>query len=516
MTDERTAQGAPQAWPPSEPPPPSRRVAKGFIAAVFLVAALIALGHRAVVLAPVGVETLLIWLVATVLAEMLWLPTVTGRATSSMASTMNYAALFILGPDQAVWVVAVAAAIATIAIQRRPPLRGLFNLAQMMITIAAAGWVEVLAGGGPAHLIDFRSPASLVPFVSAGAVYFAVNTGLVAAVVALWDGQPVLRVWRQNYGYFDDLLTSLALFLLSPLMVLSYLAVGPLGLLLLFVPMLLVRNAAARYIELKAAQDHLVWNERMAAMGEMAAEIGHELSNVLQVINARAQMLLTDQEGVHGERAKRAARIIFERAADMTRLTKGLMDFSHRDAQRRREQVNELVRRMVEFVSPQNRFDGVEWLIDLDPGEPEANVDAAQFNQVLVNLFQNAAEAMAEAEVPGRWIGVETRTRSGWIEIRVRDGGPGVPPAIRDRIFEPWFTTKPNGHGFGLAVCYRIVHNHGGTIVATGNAAGGAEMFIRLPVYSEKEAGKMGGGVKRAGAKDLEQKPPGGPLRPAA
>ncbi len=472
---------AERASSPSERPPRSRRGAYVFIATVVGTAAAIAAYRSPVLLQPGVAQWLVPWLLATVLAELFWLPTVTGRATSSMASTVNYAALFILGPERALWVVAPAAAIATVLIQRRSLLRGLYNLAQMTVTVAAAGWFEVQAGGGPAHLVDFSDPAALVPFLNAGVVYFVVNTSLVAAVVALWDGTPVLKVWRENYGYADDLLTSLALFLLSPLMVLSYLAVGPWGIALLLVPMLLVRNAAKRYIELQAAQEHLIWNERMAAMGEMAAEIGHELSNALQVINARAQMLLTDQDGVRGERATRATRIIFERAADMRRLTKGLMDFSHRDVQRRRERVNELVLEAIDFVSPQNRYDGVSWGLDLDASEPEADLDGAQFRQVLLNLFQNAVEAMAESRLNERWIGIATRARGEWIDIRVRDNGPGIPEAIRGRIFEPWFTTKPGGHGFGLAVCYRIVRNHGGTIAALDAPEGGAEVIIRLP-----------------------------------
>jgi len=421
--------------------------------------------------------------VATVLAELFWLPTITGRATSSMASTVNFAALFILGPAGAVWVAATAAGLATLLFQRRSPLRALYNVAQIMLTVAAAGWFDVHSGGGQVTLEEFRNPAALVHFMNAGLVYIVVNTGLVAAVVAFWEGQSFLRVWRENYGYADDLLTSLALFLLSPLMVLSFLTLGVAGITLFFIPMLMIRNSAVRYLELRAAQEHLLWNERMAAMGEMAAEIGHELANALQVINARAQLLLTDGEGVRGERATRAVRVIFERVADMRRLTKGLMDFSHHDVMRRREGLNELVRDAVDFVSPQNRYDGVRWVVELDPSEPEADVDGAQLRQVLLNLFQNAVEAMAEADVPDRWIGVATRDRGETVEIKVRDGGPGIPTDLHSRIFEPWFTTKTGGHGFGLAVSYRIIKNHGGSIAVQGHGAGGAEFQIVLPAH---------------------------------
>jgi C4-dicarboxylate-specific signal transduction histidine kinase len=289
----------------------------------------------------------------------------------------------------------------------------------------------------------------------------------------------VLRVWRQNYGYADDLLTSLALFLLSPLMALAYLVLGVMGLLLCFVPMALVRNAAKRYIALQQTQQALVWNERMAAMGEMAAEIGHELANVLQVITAQAQMLLTEPDGVRGERSKRATRLIFERAADMRRLTKGLVDFSHREVVPRQELIPRLVREAVEMVRTQARYDGIDWEVEIVDEHLKADVDGGQLRQVLVNLFRNAAEAMTGRA--GSVIRVRVSPIGDRFRIEVEDNGGGFPPDFIDRVFEPWLSTKPEGHGFGLAVCYRIVRNHGGSIRAANLPAGGAAVIIELP-----------------------------------
>ena len=471
-----------------------------FIAAVFLVAALVGFLHRAAITDPDAFPILLAWLVATVLAEVFWLPTITGRATSSMASSVNFAALFVLGPPGATWAAAIAAGLATLLIQRRSILRALYNLAQTGITMAVTGFLVVALGGGPVTVADFRDPASLLPFFAAGLGYIVVNTGLVATVVALWEGQPVFKVWRENYGFADDLLTSLALFLLSPLIVLALLTLGPIGITLFFVPMLLIRNSAVRYVELRAAQDQLVWNERMAAMGEMAGEIGHELSNALQVIGSRSQLLLADAEKSGNERTASAVRVIFERVSDMRRLTKGLMDFSHRDVKRRRERLNRLVQEAVDFVSPQNRFDQVKWVVALDPSDPEVDLDAGQFRQVLLNLFGNSADAMAEAAVQGPSIEVRTKVAGASIELKVRDNGTGVPPAIQSRIFEPRFTTKPNGHGFGLAVTYRIIRNHGGTIAVKNVSGGGAEFRILLPARPADAGGKMIGGSEGGAA----------------
>jgi signal transduction histidine kinase len=322
----------------------------------------------------------------------------------------------------------------------------------------------------------------------------------VAAVVALWEGEPFWRAWRENYGYADDIFTTLALFLLSPLMVISFLALGPAGLAFFFVPMLLVRNAAARYIELREAQEQVVWNERMAAMGEMAAEIGHELSNVLQAITARAQMLLTEPDGVRGERAARAVRVIFERAADMRRLTKGLMDFSHREVQRRRERVNGLVQDAIELVSPQNRYERIRWRLDLDPADPEADVDGGQLRQVLLNLFQNAAEAMAEGGVAERWIGVATAPAR-QVEIRVRDGGHGIPEPFANGFSR--FTTNPAVTASGWLFATASY-----TITAARSRRrtprGGGEVLIRLPARSSAAedstpARRLTAGLRAAG-----------------
>ncbi len=464
-----------------------------FIAAVMLVAVLVGFLHRTAIADPGAFRTLLAWLVATVLAEIFWLPTITGRATSSMASSVNFAALFVLGPPGATWVAAIAAGLASLVIQRRSVLRALYNLSQTAITMAVAGFLDVTLGGGPVTVEEFRDPASLIHFFAAGLGYIVVNTGLVATVVALWEGQPVFKVWRENYGFADDLLTSLALFL-EPAHRALLLTLGPIGITLFFVPMLLIRNSAVRYVELRAAQDQLVWNERMAAMGEMAGEIGHELGNALQVIGSRSQLLLADAEKSGNQRTASAVRVIFERVADMKRLTQGLMDFSHRDVKRRRERLNRLVQEAVDFVSPQNRFDGVKWVVALEPSDPEVDLDAGQFRQVLLNLFGNAADAMAEAGVRGPSIEVRTKVAGASIELKVRDNGTGVPAAIQSRIFEPRFTTKRNGHGFGLAVTYRIIKNHGGTIAVKNVSGGGAEFRIVLPARPAALGGAIGGG----------------------
>jgi C4-dicarboxylate-specific signal transduction histidine kinase len=143
--------------------------------------------------------------------------------------------------------------------------------------------------------------------------------------------------------------------------------------------------------------------------------------------------------------------------------------------------LNELVTRTVEFVRPQNRFDGVTMDVDLDPGLPPVVLDGGRIQQVLINLLANAADALKEAGVTKPRIQVRTSRVDGAVGIRVTDNGPGIPEENLTRVFEPHFTTKATGHGFGLATSFKIVASHGGRIEAENRQEGGAEFSIQLP-----------------------------------
>ena len=211
-------------------------------------------------------------------------------------------------------------------------------------------------------------------------------------------------------------------------MMVSYAILSWAGIILFYVPVLVIRDSHRRYVELKKAQDQLVHQERMAAKGEMAAEIGHEISNYLAAISARAQMLTLELGKADPEKTARHARIIMEQASNMAILTKGLMDFSHKEMKVVRVDLNDLLHRTVDFVKPQNKFDQVEFELDLAESLPAIAADAGQLQQVFINLFQNAAEAMIEKGTPQKKIVVST----GWqdpeetVIVRVTDNGPGM------------------------------------------------------------------------------------------
>ena len=160
------------------------------------------------------------------------------------------------------------------------------------------------------------------------------------------------------------------------------------------------------------------------------------------------------------------------------------MDFSRAEFKIERVDLNALVQRSVEFVRPQNRFDPIEWDLRLATQVPELRADPGQLQQVLLNLFINAADAMADPKTGRRVITVRTDydERGRHVRLVVGDSGPGIAASLLPRVFEPHFTTKAEGHGFGLSTSYRIVTNHGGQIVAESDPGQGARFTITLPL----------------------------------
>ncbi|MGE5175345.1 MAG: sensor histidine kinase [Hyphomicrobiales bacterium] len=443
-------------------------------------------------LAPVGWMQLAAWVVVSLLAESLWLSTITGKAMESMASVVDIALLVLLGFMPSVWIVAVAFTLANLFFSKRVWYKTIFNAGQNVLAIAAAGLAFTALGGHPlvaaGGLMRMHGPALILPWTVMTLVYFLVNTLLVSGAVALSSGRKLLTTWREEYLYANSLVGSAALFFLSPLVVVSYLAVGFFGLIFFFVPLLLIKEAGEKYIALEKAKDELISQERLAAKGEMAAEVAHELNNYLAAISGRGQLLLMGIGKQPLEKTEESARIIVEQARNMGVLVKGLLDFSHKGIRKQPTRLNDLIRRTIEFIVPQNKYERVAFDLDLDAGVPEMNLDPGQIQQVLLNLFSNAADAMNAAKTADPRIAVRTRADADGVTIVVHDAGPGIAGDVLRRIFEPSVTTKPEGHGFGLSTSYRIVRNHGGTIVAENDERGGARFTVTVPLEGKRLA----------------------------
>lgn len=225
------------------------------------------------------------------------------------------------------------------------------------------------------------------------------------------------------------------------------------------------------------AQQEALKQSRLAFLGEIAANVAHEVRTPLSVLKASTQLLARGDLPVTEQR-----QVAARATAEVDRLNgvvTGLVDLVHpRPSTRRVESIDEILNRTVAFFSPMVRKSGVKILCAVEDRGLKMACNADQLHQVLLNLIQNALQAMASPGV----VTIRARRDGGWIVILVEDNGPGFRPEILPKVFSPFFTTKVDGTGLGLAIAKRIVEEHGGTIAAENTRAGGACLRVRLPM----------------------------------
>lgn len=251
-----------------------------------------------------------------------------------------------------------------------------------------------------------------------------------------------------------------------------------------------IANALAAGIERARAEEEIARQreafsqaEKLATMGELLADVAHELNNPLAVVLAHTALL--QQLGGAEAFAKRTEKIT-QAAERCARVVKDFLALARKQTVARQPMhVNSVVREAVDLLAGPLRVDDVTVSLNLDPDLPLIWGDPHQLHQVLVNLITNARHATREAPPP-RVLGVSTchEAAAGQVRLTVRDSGPGIPPEIQSRIFDAFFTTKREGEGtgLGLSLCKEIVEAHGGTIQAENAKPRGAVFLIELPV----------------------------------
>jgi C4-dicarboxylate-specific signal transduction histidine kinase len=156
--------------------------------------------------------------------------------------------------------------------------------------------------------------------------------------------------------------------------------------------------------------------------------------------------------------------------------------------------MNDVVTSVVGFLRGELRARGVRVSMQLAERLPAVEGDRIELQQVVLNLILNGAQAMTQSDVPSRRLAVTTSINRENVELAVCDCGVGLDPSELERIFEPFYTTRTNGIGMGLAINRTIVHAHGGRIWATANADQGATFHVQLPIARDRESCKNGDG----------------------
>ena len=227
---------------------------------------------------------------------------------------------------------------------------------------------------------------------------------------------------------------------------------------------------------IQTARARLAQNEKLAALGQLAAAIAHEVRNPLAVIRSSAQNLA--ESAAQDEGATRACSFIIAEIDRLARVVNSLLAFARPvrvDA--RSVAPAELVERALLLAGDDLESHAIRVRRAVSPDLPAIQADPDLLCQVLLGLLSNAVVAAGDA---GQ-VDLEARVVDGGVELAVGDSGPGVPAELRGRIFDAFFTTRPRGVGLGLAVAREIVTAHGGRIDVGDRPGGGARFAVRLP-----------------------------------
>ena len=237
--------------------------------------------------------------------------------------------------------------------------------------------------------------------------------------------------------------------------------------------------------ELKRMESELKKADRLAALGEISARMAHEIRNPLAAMSGSVQ-LLAEQDTI-AENDRRLLLIVLREADRLNLLITDFLAYARPPVPlKERIELSTLFEEMCLLLSSDSRFGKIH-LINLVPSHIIVRADVNQLRQVLLNLLHNAAEAMPDGgkvEIESRFLlsGSDGFKKMPVAVITVTDSGKGIDAETSAHLFEPFWTTKHDGSGLGLATTYRIIEGHGGTITAESPPEGGCRFTIKLPI----------------------------------
>ena len=239
--------------------------------------------------------------------------------------------------------------------------------------------------------------------------------------------------------------------------------------------------------ERKQMEQQLQLSGRLAAVGQLAAGVAHELNNPLTAVQAYAQSLTSRKD--LDESMKNDVETICKEAQRATKITANLLSFARRhEPEKSFISINDLIEESLELHAYRMRVNNIETFTRLDPDLPFTMTDFYQMQQVFVNIITNAEQAMTEAHGKGK-LSIKTQKVGEMIQITFADDRPGIPADDLKQIFDPFFTTKDvgEGTGLGLSICYGIVQEHGGNLYAKSKPGKGTTFVVEIPIVSEDQ-----------------------------
>lgn len=238
--------------------------------------------------------------------------------------------------------------------------------------------------------------------------------------------------------------------------------------------------------EKQRMEQQVLLSGRLAAVGQLAAGVAHELNNPLAAVQGYAQ-LLTSRKDLD-ESIRDDVGTIYREAQRASKITANLLSFSRtHEPERKAISLNKVIEESIELHAYRLRVNNISIHTDLQPDLPRTLADFHQLQQVFVNLITNAEQAMTEAHGHGT-LTISSHRSGDAIEVQIADDGPGMPEDVLNRAFDPFFTTKEvgKGTGLGLSICFGILDQHNGRIRAESEPGSGTTITVEIPIVPEE------------------------------
>jgi signal transduction histidine kinase len=444
-----------------------------------------------------NIEELGFWVAAVIFSEALviQLPL---RGCLSIGTAIDIPIILLFGPSISALYGIIGALSSSLVLRRAPLYKILFNIALFILTMGISSLVyHSLANG-----INFiEAPHLILVFILTVAIYFFLNSGLLSIVIGLSEGISPKIIWLKNHSWTIGYLIVLAA--VGYLMVMVNFALGKWAIVLLLLPVLLIRKAYSQYMDLKKMQDQLVRSERLAAVGQMAAGVSHEIDNPMSVILGYSDYLLKKMP--LDDPLREDVEIIKKEAQRCKSTIREYLDFSRPKARSGSLTVNTLIEKSISLLRHESKKRDAKVLFDGMTNIPEIMGDEKQLEQVFVNIILNALQAMSEGGRVEISTALVRNPRSAdnnfisriWpgesqdkvVVVKFEDSGCGISEANLSQLFMPFFTTRSEegGRGLGLYISHRIIEEHGGTIEVNSELGKGTTVSVFLPCQKQSE-----------------------------
>ncbi|HLX13448.1 MAG TPA: sensor histidine kinase [Bacteroidota bacterium] len=248
-------------------------------------------------------------------------------------------------------------------------------------------------------------------------------------------------------------------------------------------------NLQKSFEELRQANEHIVKAEKMASRGEIVVEVSHELKNFLHTLLLQTHTLKTMLNRFDAETFGQLVAKVESGLHRMSNFSENLLTRGSGALNLQHVDINEVASTFVSFVKLLPKFRKGTIETELAPGRPGAMIDVDQLRQVFLNLTKNSIEARRDATI--RFVVAQNEERRE-VKIDIVDNGPGIPAEVLAKLFKERITTKPDGHGFGLPICQKIIEAQHGSIAVNSVVNGGTTFTITFPLLAEPPPAEAG------------------------